>query len=62
MILDQSTFVHFNSQKNEGGKKMNKNTANNSFLPCQKLTNSELGGGTKPYKIRAKAVFNNISS
>ena len=26
------------------------------------LTNSKLGGGTKPYKIRAKATFDNISS
>ena len=41
---------------------MNKTTANNSFLPCQKLTNSNLGGGQNLYKIRAKAVFSNISS
>ena len=26
---------------------MNKITANNSFLPCQKLTNSKLGGGAQ---------------
>ena len=41
---------------------MKKNTTNNVFLPCQKLTNSNLGGGQNLYKIRAKAVFNNISS
>ena len=28
---------------------MNKTTANNSFLPCQKLTNSNLGGGGKTF-------------
>ena len=45
---------------------MNKITANNVFLPCQKLTNSNLGGGGQNlYKIRANAYFNivnNISS
>ena len=44
---------------------MNKVTANNVFLPYQKLTNSNLGGGQNLYKIRANAYFNivnNISS
>ena len=34
----------------------------NNFLSCQKLANSKMEGGTKPYNTRAKAVFNHISS
>ena len=41
---------------------MNKITAVNVFLPCQKSTNSYHGGGQNLYKIRAKAVFSDISS
>ena len=34
----------------------------NDFLSCPKFANSKMGGGEKPYKIRAKATFDNISS